>query len=281
MRGIIFSSGDAVRDWLENGMLSEAKHAMRGNAKGRAKSMNIPVVIGAPQIVLLIIGLIGLILLISSLTSLLRLLHREHEREEREEGEGREEYRRKVERYRPRFRWARGVLGLVLLVVALCLLWLATLMQTYLGLTSDIRVAQVRATSVANAQHEMFVELVLYNKDGQQTSDNTYLVAGDEWMLQGDIIKFPSWLNILGLHSGYKLTRLEGRYDDPNLERHATHTVIVLNGGDDQFFKTVQEQAWTSPFIQAAYGNGVFLAPDGKTYNVYVSQTGLFAQPAK
>lgn len=251
--------------------------------------MNIPIVIGTPQIILLVLGLIGLILLISSLASLLHLLHREHEREEREEREGhegrgeREAYRRKVERYRyrPRFKWARGVSGLVLLVIAICLLWVATLTQTYLGLTSDIRVAQVRATTVTNAQHEMFVELTLYNKDGQQTSDNTYLVGGDEWMLQGDIIKFPSWLNILGLHSGYKLTRLEGRYDDPNLERNSKHTVIVLNGGDDQFFKTVQEQAWTSPFVQAAYGNGVFLAPDGKTYNVYVSQTGLFAQPAK
>ncbi|HLI09667.1 MAG TPA: hypothetical protein VKV40_24100 [Ktedonobacteraceae bacterium] len=242
--------------------------------------MTVPIVLGAPQIILLIVGLIGLILLISSLTSLAHLFHR---RQELEEGGEREEYRRKLERYRHRhrFKWGRGMLGLVLLVIAICLLWLATLTQTYLGLTGDIRVAQVRATPVANEQHEMFVELILYNKDGQQTSDNTYLVAGDEWMLQGDIIKFPSWLNILGLHSGYKLTRLEGRFDDPNLERHATHTVIVLNGGDDQFFKTVQEQAWSSPFIQAAYGNGVFLAPDGKTYNVYVSQTGLYAEPAK
>jgi hypothetical protein len=127
----------------------------------------------------------------------------------------------------------------------------------------------------------MSVEITLYDKNGHQTSDNTYAVAGDEWMLQGDIVKFPAWLNILGLHSGYKLTRLEGRFDDPNLERNAKHTVIVLNGGDDQFFKTVQEQAWTSPFVQAAYGSGVFLAPDGKSYNVLVSQTGLLAEPAK
>jgi hypothetical protein len=88
-------------------------------------------------------------------------------------------------------------------------------------------------------------------------------------------------MNIVGIHSGYKLTRLEGRFDDPNMEANAKHTVIVLNGGDDQFFKTVQEQAWVSPVVQAAYGNAVFLAADGKTYNVFVSQTGLYAQPAK
>jgi hypothetical protein len=41
------------------------------------------------------------------------------------------------------------------------------------------------------------------------------------------------------------------------------------------------QQAWVSPIIQAAYGNAVFLAADGKTYDVYVSQTGLYAAPQK
>lgn len=241
--------------------------------------MNVPIILGVPQIILLILGLLGLGLLISSLMSLVSLSRHQAYSEE----QGGEEYRRKFGRYRHRhhFRWGHGISGLLLVLVAVCLLWLATLMQTYLGLTSDIRVAQVHAVPLANLPHEMSVEITLYDKNGHQTSDNTYAVAGDEWMLQGDIIKFPAWLNILGLHSGYKLTRLEGRFDDPNLERNAKHTVIVLNGGDDQFFQTVQEQAWTSPFVQAAYGSGVFLAPDGKTYNVFVSQTGLLAEPAK
>ncbi len=88
-------------------------------------------------------------------------------------------------------------------------------------------------------------------------------------------------MNIVGLHSGYKLTRLEGRYDDPKLESNSKHVVVTLNGGDDNFFKTMQEQAWVSPVIQAAYGNAVFLMPDGKTYDVFVSQTGLYATPEK
>jgi hypothetical protein len=80
---------------------------------------------------------------------------------------------------------------------------------------------------------------ITFIQHGPQVSDKTYLVTGDEWMLEGDIIKFPTWLNIVGLHSGYKLTRLEGRYNDPNLELRGKRTVITLNGGDDNFFKTV------------------------------------------
>jgi len=127
----------------------------------------------------------------------------------------------------------------------------------------------------------MSVDLTLYDKNGQPSLEKTYLVNGDEWMLQGDIIKFPNWLNIVGLHSSYKLTRLEGRFDKSELERNSTHTVIDLNGGDDNFFTTVQEQAWVSPIVQGAYGNAVFLKADDRTYDVFVSQTGLFATPEK
>src|SRR5256885_16895575 len=100
-------------------------------------------------------------------------------------------------------------------------------------------------------------------------------------MLQGGIMKFPPLPNIVGLHSGYKLSCLEGRYDDAKLEGTSRHVVVTLNGGDDNFFKTMQGQAWVSPVIQAAYGNAVFLMADGKTYDVFVSQTGLYAMPEK
>lgn len=237
--------------------------------------MNIPITIGLPQIILFGIALLGVVLLISFAAKLIR---GERRRYDDEDAESRKFGRR---RHYHSFKVGRLVSGIILLLLAFSLLWLTLLIQTYVGLTSDIEVAKVHATSIANVPHLMSVELTLYNQNGSQASDKTYLVNGDEWMLEGDIIKFPTWLNIVGLHSGYKLTRLEGRYNDPNLELTGKRTVITLNGGDDNFFKTVQQQAWVSPIIQAAYGNAVFLAADGKTYDVYVSQTGLYATPQK
>lgn len=233
--------------------------------------MNIPITVGWPQLVLFLLAVLGLGLLISATMGL------------RGRGAGTYIDEDGIERRyrRRRFRPGRIFSGLLLVAIALSLLWLTFLVQTYLGLTSDIQVAQVHATKIDGQPHLMSVELILYDNNGHKISDKTYLVQGDEWMLQGDIIKFPTLLNILGLHSGYKLTRLEGRFDDPNLESTSKHTVIELNGGDDNFFKTVQEQAWVSPVVEAAYGNAVFLAADGKTYNAYVSQTGLYAKPAK
>ncbi|HZR39408.1 MAG TPA: hypothetical protein VFB12_04785 [Ktedonobacteraceae bacterium] len=237
--------------------------------------MNTPVQIGWAQLIIFLIAVLGIGMLISAVMGLTRG-SREMEIFEDENGQ---RYRRWRRRHR-HFRAGRSIGGVVLLVVALVLLWAASLTQAYLGLTGDIKVAQVRANMITNQQHVMNVELVLYGNDGKQASDNFYEVQGDRWMVQGNIIKFASWLNLLGMHSGYKLTRLEGQYDDPNMESNSKHTVIVLNGGDDDFFKTVYKQAWSSPFVDAAYGNAVILPADGMTYNVFVSQTGLYAKPA-
>jgi hypothetical protein len=233
--------------------------------------MNTPIQIGLPQVIILLVAVLGLGLLISSLMSLVR-----GQRSVFVDDDGRRYYSRR----RHGFSLSRSIGGLLLLLVAVTILWVASLVQTYINLTGDIKVAQVHASPVANQPHMMSVELTQYDTSGKQVSDQTYFVMGDRWMLQGDILKFPSWLNLLGLHSGYKLTRLEGQYDDPNDESNLKHTVVTLNGGEDGFFKTVYKQAWSSPFVEAAYGNAVIVPADNHNYTVLVSQTGLYAKPA-
>jgi hypothetical protein len=189
-----------------------------------------------------------------------------------------ERYRRTGYVPRRRFKIWRGLSGIVLLAVAISLLWVTFLVQSYLGLTGEVRVAHIRAMSIANVAHQMSVEVMLYDQQGHVTSDNTYLIQGDEWMMQGDIIKFPAWLNVVGLHAGYKLTRLEGRYDDIHLENTAPHTAVPLNGGDDTFFQTTYiHKQWFGPFVDAAYGNAVFQVPG--SFDVFATQDALIARP--
>ena len=231
--------------------------------------MNIPFNFGLPQITMILIGLAGLWLFITAASGLLR---RSGDMDEDEF----ERYKRTGVIPRRRFRFKRGISGILLIFVAVSLLWLTFLVQYYLGLTGNIRVAQIRASSPS--PHQMNIELVLYDSNGHQLSDHNYSVQGDEWMLQADFIKFPTWLNVIGFHSGYKITRLEGLYQDPNLERNSKHTVVELNGGEDGFFTTMRTQKfWFSPFVDAYYGNAAFAPADG-TYDIFASQDGLFAK---
>jgi hypothetical protein len=237
--------------------------------------MHIPFQFGFPQILLIIIGIVGLWLFITAALSLIRG-HELHERKEEEAKAGYGFVRRRFQR---RLRWGRGLGGILMIAIAVSLLWLTFLVQSYLGLTGEIKVAQIRAATFANAPHQMTVELILYDDNGNVASDNHYLMQGDEWMVQGDIVKFPTWATILGLHTGYKLTRFEGRYDSIAMERSAPHFAIELNGGDDGFFQAVNTHpTWYGWLAEASYGNAVFQGAGN--YNVFATQDALIARKA-
>src|SRR5579871_1971236 len=125
-----------------------------------------PVAFGLPQFIISLIGLGGLALLIWAAVELTR---------------GR---RDKFGVRRRRFRWGRTTSGAVLLLVAVSLLYLALLLQTYLGLTSEILVARVRATQLTNVPNFMSVEITLYDQQGHVTHQETDGVCGNEWELQ-------------------------------------------------------------------------------------------------
>lgn len=237
--------------------------------------MNTPVQIGLPQVVLFLIAVLGIGLLISSLMGLFGG-RRELELFEDEDGR---RYRRWRKRRRE-IRWKRGTSGIIMLILAISLLWLTFAVQSYLGLTNDVKVARVQATSFENDPHNMNLQLTMLDKDGNPTSNKLYNLNGDLWRLECVMIKFPAWMNILGIHSSYKLTRLEGSYNDPKLESSSHHVVVELNGGVGDFFNQTYGNSLTKPFVDATYGNGVFEPADGKTYDIYVSQTGLYARQA-
>ncbi len=249
--------------------------------------MNFPFQFGVPQIILLLIALGGFALFLYAAHSLIRG-EKHYGRLTPQEKDDYYNYGRLPRR--KHFRWQHGIGGVLLLFICASLLWMTFLIQSYLGLTGNILVAHVQAIDSATTRNDMTVLLTLYDQnghpvitndlEGHPTQQQAFDVKGNEWILQGDMIKVATWLNIVGMHSGYKLTRLEGRYDDINQERNATHSAYELNGGDDGFFQNMHaNQGWISPFIDAQYGSGVFNGPG--TYDVYVSQTGLYAIQAK
>ena len=105
-----------------------------------------------------------------------------------------------------------------------------------------------------------------------------YGLNGDEWRLEGDIITSPEALNFIGLYSGYKLTQLDSRYDPDASGSYATSPAMILNGGDDGFFKALYDNH--TPVVQANKLYSIYLPADGKIYNIVVTQTGLSVEPS-
>ncbi|WP_328394953.1 hypothetical protein [Nocardia sp. NBC_00416] len=172
---------------------------------------------------------------------------------------------------------ARGVSGTAVLVAAALLLWIATLVQTYLGLTGEVRAAHVVVSQVSGAEHELEVELTLYDDEGGTAQRSSHRVEGDMWVLQAQIVELEPWVNALGFHSGYKVSRLYGQRLD-GVATDQNH--IFLNGGDRDFFQDMNEDRWfTSPFVRSAYGNAVIATPG--EYDVFISRDAIKTRPVE
>ena len=255
----------------------------------KADAMTFPFQFGLPQIILILIALGGVALLAYAVHGLLvgekRYKHLTAEEKEIYYRHGRLPRRR-------RLRWKHGAGGIVLVILAISLLWLTLLVQAYLGVTSDVPVAHVVAVKIPGSVPQMSVTVTLYDSNGNPISATITdpdgnsvtgtsiggIVYGDEWTLEADFIKVVPWMNVLGVHSGYKVTRLDGRFDDLNLANNGPRRVYAINGGDDGFFQHMRDwHGWISPFIDAQYGSATFTVPG--TYNVYASETGLYPRP--
>lgn len=178
-------------------------------------------------------------------------------------------------RKRPRALIARGTGGVALLAAAALVLWIATLVQTYLGLTGEVRAAHVVVSPVSGAEHQLEVELTLFDEEGGPEQRSTHRVEGDSWVLQAQIVELEPWVNALGFHSGYKISRLYGQRLDGVA---TTQNHIFLNGGDRDFFEDMGEERWfTSPFVRSAYGNAVIAGPG--EYDVFISRDAIKTRP--
>lgn len=226
--------------------------------------MKYPVQFGLAQALLVVLGLIAIGLLVSAVVGLRPIVPTD--------GDQARGYRRlRLLRARPRFRLARGASGFVLLALSAFLLWITALIQTYLGLTGEVKAAHVIASPIKNSPHTLSVELTLYDDKGRTTSRDMYQVDGDLWALQADIVELNHWVNVLGVHSGYKITRLFGEREDG---APSTRPQIFVNGGDGDFFHDMREGTWWSkPFVRSAYGNAVISTPG--EYDVFVSQDAI------
>ena len=227
--------------------------------------MTFPQQFGPLQIVLAVLAIGAVLMLVSSVVGRRRVTQSDHA-----------PAAQAPRRYGLRIRPGRAISGVALLVVSILVLWFVTIVQTYLGLTGEVKAAHVAAAPISNAPHSLSVDLTLYDDQGNTQTHHTYQIEGDMWVLQADVVELQHWVNVLGVHSGYKVTRLFGeRLDGVSPTQHQ----IMLNGGDGTFFADMRERKWwTKPFIRAAYGNAVISAPG--EFDVYVSQDAIKARPS-
>ena len=113
--------------------------------------------------------------------------------------------------------------------------------------------------------------------DGQTKA---FEMAGDEVYVDAHILKWKPLVNVLGLHTGYQLDRIAGRYQAIEKERTAPRTIHALaDEGWISMFQLRQRFEWLNPLLDAEYGSATFTPVNRPgEFEVLVSTSGLLVR---
>jgi hypothetical protein len=116
--------------------------------------------------------------------------------------------------------------------------------------------------------------------DGDSQITKSFLIKGDQWMLEGDILKWDNLINFLGLQTRYRLTRIRGRYILTEDELNQQQTVYSLVENETHpTWRLLYKYGTNLPFVSTVYGDAVFQVSDSNTaYLVFVTPSGFIVR---
>lgn len=116
--------------------------------------------------------------------------------------------------------------------------------------------------------------------DGRQA---TFPIAGDEIYVDAHILKWHPYANWLGLHTGYELDRVAGRYHSVKDEQTAERTVHALSRDRPvDLYSLRRRYTFLAPLLDAEYGSATFVpVTKPAELELRVSTTGLLLREAK
>jgi hypothetical protein len=180
------------------------------------------------------------------------------------------------------FRKRRILGGLGALLVGFLCLSLAGLaaavaigVQGYRALVHE-EVAAIVRTEPLGPQHFRATVLLPDGRTGQ------FNILGDAFYVDAHILKWKPIVNLLGLHTGYELDRVGGRYNALQDEQQRPHTVFPLGPARtvDVFAFVRRHPRVLAPLVDAEYGSGTFVGAEHPArFEVRVSTTGLLIRP--
>src|SRR3990170_8745944 len=173
------------------------------------------------------------------------------------------------------------LISLVFITTGSAMLMAAMYLQAYRAFTHKELVGIIEARKTKGLDYDIFLKFVPVEK-GLKAEDKIYKIKGDQWAIGGGILKFEDWVKFIGVHTGFKTTRIHGRYLKAEDENIKQHTAYDINGGTDEIWLYLYENSSRFPFVKAVYGNSVYAFPSGDDfYEVYVTTSGYSIEKIK
>ena len=164
----------------------------------------------------------------------------------------------------------RTFLVLLLLAVAGIAAMVALGLEGYRALTREEVAARLTVRPTGPQRFDVAVRF----PDERRVA---FEVRGDEVYVDARILKWKPFANLLGVHTGYELDRLAGRYRNIDQERSAPRTVHSLAVDKPvNLFGLRQRYAFLEPLLDAEYGSAAYVPVNRPAeLEVRVSTSGL------
>lgn len=174
--------------------------------------------------------------------------------------------------------------SLILFFAGLAFFNFALFLQSYRTFAVGEPIAQV--SIIASGDDQSFTvkvkELNAPLSQKTPTADREFKIKGDRWMLEGQIIRFQSWLSFLGFQPVYQLTRIQGSYYSTDDELKKERTVYSLvDKTAEEWWRRMYANAKKIPCMDLMYGSAVSQdARDESQYIITVLPSGFSLQKA-
>lgn len=170
--------------------------------------------------------------------------------------------------------WLRGTAGLLLSLATLFFIFIAIDLYSYRQVIGEQNIATISFRQLGQQHY-----LATFSPVKGTAKD--FEIFGDQWQLDSRIIKWHSFLNTIGMKTGFRLDRLGGRYislADERSKQRSLHTIESSVTPID--FWQWLESADINGLVDARFGSSTYLPMvDGGQFQVNISSSGLIARP--
>lgn len=155
---------------------------------------------------------------------------------------------------------------IVLVILSGAFLFLSLFVQTLNRYLHDQKIGTVLARREGSNINIQFADL-------KNKRDYKFDIGGDQWMVEGYIVRWNPLLRWLGAGSYYKIDRFSGRYESDSAGLCLTK--YSIDRSHRGLWKYTLKYGNKLKIIDAAYGTAAFQYPDESEFGLYINDSGL------
>ncbi len=159
--------------------------------------------------------------------------------------------------------WSNTLIFIVIVLLGVSSLYVMLFLKTFSLYTREDKIGSVYALKSGDS-------LLMAYKDYNRNRNYIFSLKGNEWMIEGYIMRWKLPLRFLGANSYYKVTGFSGRNIDTG-KQGTVYSIAKVGKGWKLFMRNYKK----IPFVEAVYGIAAFQYPDKDTFGIYINDTGF------